>query len=328
MMTSKHNVLSKTLTRTLPAAAAIGAILFASTTDTSSTLSPSPTPALTGTADCSQVAFVSLQSSLTEAHADYFLELAKCINSGENLITCAAELFEEYEEARNLAQEQYQAKLSVCRILGEGLYSPELDPKEFTTEITNTYWPLVRGRTLVYQKKSDEGVETIRITVDKETVEIDGIECVVVHDIVDLNGELIEDTDDWYAQHENGDVWYIGEIAFNYEEGMISDIDGSWRSGTDGAKAGILMKATPRPGDFYRQEYLINEAEDVAMVLAVGETVHVRAGTFANCVKTEDWTPLEPGVREHKYYAPGIGVVLEVKPGTNERTELIQIIDS
>jgi len=329
MMTSKNNVLSKIFTRTLPALAAAGAVLFASTTDTSDalTLSPASTPALAGTNDCSQVAFVSLQSSLTEARADYFLEIAKCVNSGENLVACAAELYEEYEEARAYAHEQYQAKLAVCRLLGGGLYCPELDPEEFSTTITNEYWPLVQNRTLIYQKKSDEGVETIRITVDPETVEIDGIECVVVHDTVDLNGELVEVTDDWYAQHENGDVWYIGEIAFNYEDGLISDIDGSWKTGTDGAKAGIIMKAWPRPGDFYRQEYLINEAEDVAKVLAVGVTVTVPAGTFTNCVKTEDYTALEPGVREHKYYAPGVGVVLEVKPGTNERTELIQIID-
>ena len=217
-MTTKNNVFS-ILNRTLPAAAVLGAVLFAGTTDT---FSPSPSPALLSSTGCSQVALVSLQSSLTEARADYFLELAKCVNSGESLAACAAELFEEFQEARGLARDQYKAKLAVCRLLGGSLYCPELDPEKFSTKIDNKYWPLVPGRTLVYEKDSDEGLETIRVTVDSETVEIDGIECVVVSDIVDLDGEVIEDTDDWYAQHENGDVWYIGEIAFNLEEGAVT----------------------------------------------------------------------------------------------------------
>jgi hypothetical protein len=323
MTTPIRTIFSISRARALSAAALAGGALLAGTHDSSS-LQAVPR----GAADCGQVASIALQSSLTQAQADLWLELAKCVNEGGNLATCLAELREEYRAALEIAREQHAAKEAVCQMLGGGSYAPELEPSEFTSTVTNRYFPLVPGRTLVYEKRTDEGVETIRVTVERRTVEIDGIECAVVRDIVDLDGEVIEDTEDWFAQHRSGDVWYIGEIAENYEEGLLDNLDGSWRSGKDGARAGISMKASPRIGDFYRQEYLINEAEDVALVLALGKTVAVPAGTFANCLQTEDSSALEPGAREHKFYAPGIGLVLEVNPESGARTELVRILGS
>jgi hypothetical protein len=149
----------------------------------------------------------------------------------------------------------------------------------------------------------------------------------VVNDVEYLDGELIEDTVDWIAQHGNGDVWYFGEIAMNYEDGFLDNLDGSWMTGKEDAKPGILMPASPVIDDVYRQEYFINEAEDVAEVISLNETVVVPYGTFHNCLQTEDWTPIEPEALEYKYYAPGIGVVLEVDLETGERLELVQIIN-
>jgi hypothetical protein len=191
----------------------------------------------------------------------------------------------------------------------------------------------VPGQTLVYEKMTPEGLEQVEVTALHETVEIDGFLCRSVQDVVTLDGEVIEDTIDWLAQRNNGsyaceagEVWYFGEIAKNYEDGFLDNLDGSWRTGRDEAKPGILMPASPAVGDVYRQEFLLNEAEDMAMVVSLDQTVHVKYGTFHHCLQTVEWSLLEPGTIEYKYYAPGIGLVLEFDPETGESLELVQII--
>ena len=102
---------------------------------------------------------------------------------------------------------------------------------------------------------------------------------------------------------------------------------GSWEAGVDGAKPGIVMQANLQVGDTYRQEYPKGEAEDMAEVLAVDEDVSVFYGGFQHCIKTKDWTPLEPDVVGNKYYCPDVhGVVLAetVKDGS-DREELVHI---
>jgi len=86
------------------------------------------------------------------------------------------------------------------------------------------------------------------------------------------------------------------------------------------------MKGNPQVGDAYRQEYYEDEADDMAEVLSLNESVSVPYGSFENCLKTQEWTPLEPDVVENKYYAPGVGVVLEVAvEGESERVELVEV---
>jgi hypothetical protein len=104
--------------------------------------------------------------------------------------------------------------------------------------------------------------------------------------------------------------------------------EGSWEAGVNGAKPGIVMYGSPQEhiGKPYRQEYLKDVAEDWAEVLSVNETATVLYGSFTNCVKTRDYSNLEPDVEENKYFAPGIGNVLTVTvKGGNEREELISI---
>jgi hypothetical protein len=129
------------------------------------------------------------------------------------------------------------------------------------------------------------------------------------------DGELVEDTRDWYAQDVAGNVWYLGEETAEYENGEVVTTAGSWEAGVDGALPGIVMLADPRVGDVYRQEFYEGEAEDVGMVVALTGEVSVEAGTWSgeDVLVTEDWTPLEPGVREQKTYALGVGVVHEVQ---------------
>ena len=129
---------------------------------------------------------------------------------------------------------------------------------------------------------------------------------------------------DWLAQDVDGNVWYLGEVAQNFENGKFANLDGSWEAGVDGAKPGFWMKGDPAVGDVYRQELLLREAEDVGAVLSLSETVTVSAGSFAHCLQTRDATPLEPGVFGHNFYAPGVGLVLEVNPETGEQLELVE----
>ena len=119
----------------------------------------------------------------------------------------------------------------------------------------------------------------------------------------------------------------FGEIAKNYEDGELVDLEGSWEAGVDGAKAGIIMKADPQVGDVYRQEFFLGDAEDMGEVLSLSGDETVPAADCDNeCLVTKDYTPIEPDVEENKYYAPGVGPILEVDVETGERVELVNHI--
>jgi hypothetical protein len=201
-------------------------------------------------------------------------------------------------------------------------YNPLINPANFVSVVNNPLWPLVPGTRYVYQG----GEEMIEVTVTNDTKEILGVTTIVVHDIASVGGVVIEDTYDWYAQDSEGNIWYFGEDTKEYEGGKVNSTEGSWEAGVDGAKPGIVMYAAqPVIGLPYRQEYYACEAEDMAEVISLSETVTVPYGSFNNCLKTREFTPLEPDVNEYKYYAPGIGLLLEVDIITGERTELIEV---
>ncbi|MCB9868640.1 MAG: hypothetical protein H6836_06430 [Planctomycetes bacterium] len=266
-------------------------------------------------------------ASVADAQSAFFVGTAVCLNDPtRRRFDCFRELLQDYHQAVRLANAQLRERLRVVRLLPPGPYAPMLDPAKLSTKITNRFLPWKPGRTLVYKARDGKEVETTRITVSDKTTMVGDYECVTVRDVVSVDGEVHEDTIDWYAQDQAGNVWYLGEIAKNYEDGLLDNLDGSWRIGKDGAKPGILMLAQPKVGVTYREEFLPNEAEDLATVVSLNETVTVPAGTFRGCVQTRNFTPIEPGVEERKFYAPGIGVVLTVGP-TGKRTELVQVID-
>jgi hypothetical protein len=145
-----------------------------------------------------------------------------------------------------------------------------------------------------------------------------------VRDTVTEDGEVIEDTFDWFAQDRDGNVWYLGEDTKEFEDGELVSTEGSWEAGTKGAQPGIIMQASPQVGVGYRQEYFPGEAEDLAEVLRLDGKATVPFGSFEDLLVIEEWNPLEPKVIENKYYARGIGVVLEEQvKGGSERVELI-----
>jgi hypothetical protein len=201
----------------------------------------------------------------------------------------------------------------------------EIDPAEFTSEIDNPWLPLRVGARWVYRETDGEGgVQRVEVTVLDETREVMGVETRVVHDVVTQDGELVEDTYDWYAQDADGNVWYFGEDTKEFENGKVSTTAGSWESGVDGAQPGVVMPADPEVGQAYRQEHYPGEAEDAAEVLSLGEWVEVPLGSYESVLMTKDYTPLQPEILEHKFYARGVGVVLALAiSGGSDREELV-----
>ncbi len=282
---------------------------------------------------CMVTARFMFTSSVYEALADYHVALAKANNepTSEDRTDARQEAAKGYKEAVDLAREQLRERRELCAELDEDRYNPVINPADFltpaqTAAAPNRFFPLVPGTTFNYRAVTPEGTETVEFTVTRNTRTILGVTTIVVRDIVKLNGSVIEDTVDWFAQDRSGNVWYFGENTAEYEDGLITTTAGSWEAGVDGAKPGIIMLATPVVGKFYRQELFLGEAEDAAEVIALNESVTVAAGSYTGCLQTEDFTPIDPDNSEFKFYAPGVGNVLITNPDTGKRTELISVV--
>ena len=200
------------------------------------------------------------------------------------------------------------------------------DPGDFVDTIDNPYLAYSPGKVFRYRSETEEGVETAVVEVTNRKKTILGVAITVVHDQVFLDGELIEDTFDWFAQDSEGNVWYFGEDSKEILNGQVVSTHGSWEAGVDGATPGIIMLAEPENGMKYEQEHAEGVAEDMARVVDLTASVEVMFGPFEGCLKTLEWTPLESGAREYKYYAPGVGLVLSAETGgKGTRTELTAI---
>lgn len=298
---------------------------------------------------CSKTAYLAFKACGKDRGDDYLIARANCLNvidDGERM-ECVLDAKSDRAETTEECEEVFEARTALCDRLGEGAYDVSefwaaenfVDPLQIGAGVpANPYFPLVPGVN-VYEGED----ETITVTVTGKTKLINGVTCLTVNDIVDEDGLPVEDTDDWYAQDISGNVWYCGEISKNYEffegdepeQAELVDTEGSWKGFRDMAMPGILMKANPQAGDIYRQEMALGEAEDIAEVInntaggmlpgdfceEEGETVaEFIAGTCNNdCLVTNEFTPLEPGHAEHKYYAPGVGLILE----TNQEGECV-----
>ena len=217
------------------------------------------------------------------------------------------------------------AETTASVALPTGSQPANLDPAELTTEITNPRWPMQPGSRWVYREEDPEGAKRVVVSVSGETKRIaDGIEALVVRDVVTQNGQPVEVTDDWYAQDSEQNVWYLGEQTAEYEDGNVVSREGSFEAGVDGAEAGIVMPGDPQPGLTYRQEYLEGEAEDYATVLGTATRVSVPYGKLDDVLQTEDVNPLgDPVQVENKFYAEGIGPVLTLDLTGSGREELV-----
>lgn len=193
-----------------------------------------------------------------------------------------------------------------------------IDPADFSAVIDNPLSPLSSFSSMVYEGEetdpdTGETIATrVEITVLPDTDIVAGVEVLVVQDQAFEDGELIELTLDYFAQHTDGSVYYFGERVDNYEDGELKDHDGSWVAGEGENLPGVIMPPAPAVGDIFEQEKAPGIAEDRMTVLSVTDTMTVPAGTFADCVKTEDVNPLDgTGAIEFKFYCPGVGFTKE-----------------
>jgi len=214
---------------------------------------------------------------------------------------------------------------------------PDINP------IINQYWPMIPGTSFVYAAETEDGCEVNMVTIttgykDNFGIPYHTIKALEVEDLEwfteecndDFEGEydLMEETTDRYAQDNDGNIWYLGETpeAYDDEEDCVTE-EGAWEAGDDEAEAGIVILGNPIEGLSYQQEYLEDEAEDMGKVLELGVTVELEylESTFVDCLKTKEWTPLERGEIEHKFYCPSGGglMLINEKHGGTVRVEYI-----
>ena len=191
--------------------------------------------------------------------------------------------------------------------------APAFDPAHFTHPVDNPFFPLTPG--LLTRLHGTDGDERFveKVWVTHRTVVIAGVRAVVVRDVVRRpDGTLAEATDDWYADDDQGNVWYLGEDTATYDEhGHLEDRAGSWTAGVDGAEPGIIMPADPRPSTASRMELSKGVAEDQAWVVQRLGRVNTPGGPYTDIVRTLEWSRLEPRVISQKFYAAGLGIVEE-----------------
>jgi len=198
---------------------------------------------------------------------------------------------------------------------------------DFVSRVDNPWFPLVPGTTFVYRGVKDGKSARDVFTVTHAAKTIQGVRCTAVQDRLYLAGRLEERTTDWYAQDSRGNVWYFGESTAELDRaGHVTSTEGTWQAGRDGAQAGIYMTARPTVGQSRRQEYYKGHAEDHFSVLSLRAPISVPYVRSNRALLTKEWTPLEPGTLDHKYYLRGIGEVKEVTvKGPTELAELVSV---
>jgi hypothetical protein len=298
---------------------------------------------------CSSTASFQFTACENEVRDDFYTSAAICTNLSEkeDRSECSAEANAASQEGAKLCREQRDARQQLCKALGEERYDPSFEPEDFDDDFTNpthpnAYFPLAIGNHWDYAG----GDETVAVEVLAATKLIEDVTCIVVNDRVEVEGAVVEDTDDWFGLRKNGSVDYCGELSREFESFEGDDpetpelvaLEGSFKVGRDGAQPGTLFLGAPMVGKVYRQEWSPGNAEDAAKVLSTSygfgsnptldEDVPQDLAEFLcpddDCVVTLEFTPLSPGSFERKYYARGIGFFLEVHPDSGE---ILQLVD-
>ena len=207
-------------------------------------------------------------------------------------------------------------------------YEPKLKAKDFSLVIDNPYYPLPVGRRLTYKgvKDGESQVDVVTVT-DRTKVVKEGITARVVTDVATHNGQLLEKTEDYFAQDKRGNVWYLGEETAAYDSDGTVDTSGSWEAGVHDGEPGIIMETNPQVPDAYRQEYSPrDEAQDTAWIVDTNATITVPYGTFHHALATLEASIVEPGAYDKKVYGRGVGIVYEKAiTGESEVAQLVSV---
>jgi len=304
-----------------------------------------------GASACQGTAKKMFSACRSDTRDDFFTTLANCQNiaDADARADCRDDARADRAEALELCGDQKEARGDVCEALGENRFDPDplLDPTiQFVSPASiggsnapNLYFSLVPGSTTV-SRTGLEGEEIDVIFVTDVAREISGQECRIVADVAveesfdEDSGEYeyiaSEATDDSYVQDINGNVYYCGEVSRSFEDGILRELDGSFESGVDFAKGGLLIRAAPAPGDIDRQEFSLGDAEDIVEYLTLhgspsedqgGENPNDEFRCDGNCLATHEFAPLEPDIDGFKFYLPNVGIVLAVDIADGEVIE-------
>ncbi len=185
------------------------------------------------------------------------------------------------------------------------------DKADFASVGQNRYFILEPGHFQVLEGKSGGQTTVLTVTVLKETKVVDGVETRVVEEKEAVNGQPAEISRNYFAiSKKSGDVFYFGEDVDEYQNGRVVAHGGSWLSGVNGAKFGLMIPANPVVGMRYQQEVAPKVAMDRAEIVSLTDTLETPAGKFVQCLKTKETSGIEKG-SEYKYYAPGIGLIYD-----------------
>lgn len=296
---------------------------------------------------CSATAAAVFEACGDGVEDDHSIARAICINLADDAerAQCFADAKDSRLEGDQLCHDQLAGRRQACALLGEGRYDPDFDPASFDSNFANPmnpnpYFPLGIGNTWKYAGGNEVDV----VEILNATKLIDGVTCIVARDQVTRNGDVAEETDDWYAQAKDGNVWYCGEEVKDFESfdddnpraPELVSIDGSFKAGCNGDKPGIIFQASPKKGQVYLEEFSLGNAEDVTQVLSTNysygkepdldQLVPQKLAEHLchdDCVVTKNFSLLEPGLFARKYYASGVGVFLEVE----STGEVIRLVD-
>jgi hypothetical protein len=297
---------------------------------------------------CTATAAAVARACSNQTLDDYYIGVGICINEsdGRDRTECFTDVKDSLDEATAECAAQRKARVDLCKTVGEERYDPEFEARDFDRDFRNLtnpnpYFPLGIGNRWEFRSATEKDV----VLVTSATKLIDDVRCIVVRDEVSVDGVVTEGTNDWFAQAKDGTVWYCGEATAEFEtfdgdlpmNPELVNIDGSFKADRDGDKPGIIFQANPRPGQTYIEESSLGNAEDATFVIVVDYSYGrypnldilvppqlARLLCARNCVVTKNFSSLEPGQFQRKYYAPGIGVFLETAPQTGEVNRLVK----
>jgi hypothetical protein len=297
---------------------------------------------------CTRTANAQLNACGFSVHDDYWVAAALCINKSDapERQKCFVDAKTGWREGGQECRAQREARVAICGALGEARYDPSFSPADFDSDYRhltnpNPYFPLTIG----YRWDYDGKLETNTIVARDETKLIEGVTCIVLNDKRYKNGQLVEDTDDWYGQRKDGTVDFCGEQVNNFEtfpgdkpsRPERLSTDGQWKTGRDGIPSGHYILRSPRVGGSHRQEFAPGVAEDTVHYLSTNYSYGSNPALDKNvpkalvdrfcgngdCLVSGENSGLEPGAFTRKYYARGVGFFLGVDEETGDTVQLV-----